>query len=72
MLKIAVSVLSAAALVATLGMGVADAKAKAKAAKKKEMTAASCTASGAMRDESRFTSCFPMQPKAPAAPKKKK
>jgi hypothetical protein len=72
MLKIALSVLSAAALVATMGVGVADAKAKAKMAKKKEMTAASCTASGAMRDESRFTSCFPMQPQAAAPAKKKK
>ena len=66
MLRIALSALSAAALVAALGVGVADAKAKKhKAVKKQEMTAASCKASSAMRDESRFYSCFPMQHQAP-------
>ena len=65
MLKIALSALSAAALIVTMGAGVADAKAKHTMAKKKEMTAAGCTASTAMRDESRFSNCFPMQQQAP-------
>jgi hypothetical protein len=51
-------------------VGTADAKAKHKMAKhkmmkKKEMTAAGCSASTSMRDESRFSSCFPMQQQAP-------
>ena len=70
MLKIALSALVAAGLVAGMGVETADAKAKHKMAKhkmmkKKEMTAAGCSASTSMRDESRFSSCFPMQQQAP-------
>ena len=62
MLKITASALAAAVLVAGLGMSTADA-AKKRKEKAKEYTAASCTASPNMRDDSKFHTCFPMQAK---------
>ena len=61
MLKVLVSSLAAVALFATLGISAADAKTKKVKAKKAEV--ASCTMSPIMRDESRFSNCWPMKKK---------
>jgi len=62
MLRKTVSALAIAALFAGLGASAAYAKHKHKHhMHKPAMTAASCTASPLMRDESRFWACFPQK-----------
>ena len=63
MLKITASVLAAAVLVVAVGVPTADAAKKKRKERAKEYTAANCTASPVMRDESRFANCWPNQKK---------
>jgi hypothetical protein len=62
MLKVIFSALAAVVMVTALGVGAADAKAKHKT-KAKPAETASCinSASGLMRDESKFHKCYPMK-----------
>jgi hypothetical protein len=59
MLKIVASSLAAAVLFAGLGVSAADAKTKKAKAKKIEV--ASCAPSPIMRDETKFSTCWPMK-----------
>jgi hypothetical protein len=59
MLKIVASSLAAAVLFVGLSVSAVDAKTKKAKAKKVEV--ASCAASPLMRDESRFSTCWPMK-----------
>jgi hypothetical protein len=59
MLKIVISSLATAVLFAGLSASVADAKTKK--AKPKKAEVASCTPSPIMRDESKFSTCWPMK-----------
>ena len=64
MLKVVFSVLAAVVMITAVGVTGADAKAKAKhKAKAKPAATASCinSASGLMRDESKFSMCYPMK-----------
>jgi hypothetical protein len=63
MLKVVFSALAAVVVVTAVGVTAADAKGKAKAKAKAKVETASCiaTASGLMRDESKFTMCYPMK-----------
>jgi hypothetical protein len=61
MLKVVFSALAAVVMVTAVGVNGADAKAKK--AKAKPVATASCisSASPMMRDESKFTMCYPMK-----------
>jgi hypothetical protein len=61
MLKMIFSALAAVVLVAAVGVTGADAKAKAKAKAKAETASCITSASGLMRDESKFHMCYPMK-----------